>query len=106
MPDLNVNGRAIAINEDGFLLDPEVWDEEVAGALAKAEEGIAELSDEHWHVIRYIREYFLEKDLAPMVRKVCKNTGFSLKHIFELFPSGPAKGACKLAGLPKPDGCV
>jgi tRNA 2-thiouridine synthesizing protein E len=46
MPDLNVNGRVIAINEDGFLLDPEVWDEEVAGALAKAEEGIAELSDD------------------------------------------------------------
>jgi tRNA 2-thiouridine synthesizing protein E len=41
-----------------------------------------------------------------MVRKICQTTGFSLKHIYELFPSGPAKGACKLAGLPKPDGCV
>jgi len=48
----------------------------------------------------------MEKKLAPMVRKVCKNSGFQLKYIFELFPSGPAKGACKLAGLPKPDGCV
>jgi TusE/DsrC/DsvC family sulfur relay protein len=106
MPDLEVKGRLIELNDDGFLVDPSVWDKDVARALAKAEEGIEDLSEEHWNVIQYIREYFVEKDLAPMVRKVCKNTGFSLKHIFELFPSGPAKGACKLAGLPKPDGCV
>jgi TusE/DsrC/DsvC family sulfur relay protein len=106
MPELAVDGKTYELNEDGFLQKPDEWTEAVASALAKAEEGLEDLTEEHWKVINYIREYYLEKNLAPMVRKVCKNSGFSLKHIFELFPSGPAKGACKLAGLPKPDGCV
>jgi len=106
MPAIEVNGEKIELNEEGFLAHPEEWTDEVAKALARAEEGLKDLSDEHWAVIRYIREYFLEKNLAPMVRTLCKTTGFPLMHIYELFPSGPAKGACKLAGLPKPDGCV
>ena len=106
MPEIDVDGKTYELNEDGFLLKPDEWNETVALALAKAEEGLDDLTDEHWKVIHYIRGYYLEKNLAPMVRNVCKNSGFSLKYIFELFPSGPAKGACKLAGLPKPDGCV
>lgn len=106
MPEIEVSGKSIELNEDGFMDHPEEWNKDIAMALAKSEEGLEELTEEHWKVIDYIREYYLEKNLAPMVRKVCKNSGFSLKHIFELFPSGPAKGACKLAGLPKPDGCV
>lgn len=106
MAEIEVNGKKIQLNEEGFLLNPEEWDMEIALALASVEEGLEGLSDDHWSVINYIREYYIEKDLAPMVRKMCKATGFSLKYIFELFPSGPAKGACKLAGLPKPDGCV
>jgi TusE/DsrC/DsvC family sulfur relay protein len=57
-------------------------------------------------VIRFIRQHYLEQGSAPMVRAICKTVGVPLKTIYELFPSGPAKGACKLAGLPKPDGCV
>jgi TusE/DsrC/DsvC family sulfur relay protein len=106
MPELAIDGKTYELNEDGFLQKPDEWNEAVALALAMAEEGLDELTEEHWKVINYIRGYYLEKNLAPMVRKVCKNSGFSLKYIFELFPSGPAKGACKLAGLPKPDGCV
>jgi tRNA 2-thiouridine synthesizing protein E len=106
MPELEVKGKKIPLNEEGFMKNPDEWDDEVAKALAQAEEGIENMSDDHWAVVNYIREYYLEKNLAPMVRKVCKNTGFPLKYIFELFPSGPAKGACKVAGLPKPDGCV
>jgi TusE/DsrC/DsvC family sulfur relay protein len=106
MSVLEVKDKKIGLNEEGFLLHPEEWDEEVAKFLAKQEEGIDDLSEEHWKIIKYIRGYYLEKQLAPMVRKICKTTGFTLKHIYELFPSGPAKGACKLAGLPKPDGCV
>lgn len=106
MPEIETNGKKIRVNEEGFLVNPEEWDEEIADLLAKEEEGIDALTEDHWAVINYIREYYLEKNLAPMVRKICKNTGFQLKYIFELFPSGPAKGACKLAGLPKPDGCV
>jgi tRNA 2-thiouridine synthesizing protein E len=106
MSVLEVKDKKIELSEEGFLLHPEEWDEEVAKFLAKREEGIDGLSEEHWKIIKYIRDYYLEKQLAPMVRKICQTTGFTLKHIYELFPSGPAKGACKLAGLPKPDGCV
>ena len=106
MSIIEVNGRSIELSEEGFMLNPEEWDKEVAKLLAQEEEGIEDMSEEHWSVVNYIREYFLEKNLAPMVRKVCQSTGFPLKRIFELFPSGPAKGACKVAGLPKPDGCV
>ncbi len=106
MPYLRVNDRKVEINEEGFLVNPEEWDRELAAGLAKDQENIEELTQDHWKVIDYIREYYLEKNLAPMVRKVCKNSGFNLKYIFKLFPSGPAKGACKVAGLPKPDGCV
>ena len=106
MPEIETKGKKIRVNEEGFLVNPEEWDEEIADLLAKEEEGIDALTEDHWAVINYIRGYYLEKSLAPMVRKICKTTGFQLKYIFELFPSGPAKGACKLAGLPKPDGCV
>jgi tRNA 2-thiouridine synthesizing protein E len=106
MSILEVKDKKIELNQEGFLLRPQEWDEDVAKFLAKQEEGIDSLSEEHWKIIKYIRDYYLEKQLAPMVRKICQTTGFTLKHIYELFPSGPAKGACKLAGLPKPDGCV
>lgn len=106
MSSIEINGKTIELNEEGFLNHPEEWNTEVAEALAKQEEGLDILTEDHWAVINFIREHYLEKNLAPMVRKICKTTGFPLKHIFELFPSGPAKGACKLAGLPKPDGCV
>ncbi len=106
MATIEKNGKKLEVNDDGFLLKPEEWDRGVAQILAEVEEGLAELTEEHWKVIDYIRSYFLETKQAPIVRKVCQTTGFPLKHIYELFPSGPAKGACKLAGLPKPDGCV
>jgi TusE/DsrC/DsvC family sulfur relay protein len=106
MAIIEKNGKTLEVNDDGFLLKPEEWDRSVALVLAEVEEGLAELTDEHWKVIEYIRAFFVENRQAPIVRKVCQMTGFPLKHIYELFPSGPAKGACKLAGLPKPDGCV
>lgn len=106
MPKIEAKGKRIEVNKEGFLVNPKMWDKEIAEILARKEEGIEALTEDHWAVIQYIRDYYQEKKLAPMVRKMCQNTGFSLKYIFELFPSGPAKGACKVAGLPKPDGCV
>lgn len=106
MAHIDVGGRALTLNEEGFLNDPQAWDHDVALALAKAEEGLDELTAEHWQVIDFIRKHYLETNMAPMVRAVCKSSGLPLRRIYELFPSGPAKGACKLAGLPKPDGCV
>ncbi|WP_206812250.1 TusE/DsrC/DsvC family sulfur relay protein [Paradesulfitobacterium ferrireducens] len=105
MADLNVNGQVIALDEDGFLEDAGVWNEEVALALA-ATEDVSELTEDHWKVINYLRNYYEQFGVAPMIRKLCKETGYDLKKIYELFPSGPAKGACKIAGLLKPTGCV
>lgn len=98
-------GKEFEVDEDGFVQDPEQWNDTVAKALAE-QEGIQELTDEHWKVIRFLREYYLKFGVAPMIRKLTRETGMPLKHIYELFPTGPAKGACKLAGLPKPTGCV
>jgi len=98
-------GISILVDEDGFMEEPEKWDDEVALALASTE-GVDELSEEHWRVVNYLRDYYGRFGVAPMIRKLCKETQFTLKHIYELFPSGPAKGACKVAGLPKPTGCV
>jgi tRNA 2-thiouridine synthesizing protein E len=95
----------IDVDEDGFMEDPEQWNEEVALALAGTE-GVNELTEGHWKVINYLREYFDKFGVAPMIRKLCKQTGYPLKEIYEMFPSGPAKGACKVAGLAKPTGCV
>ncbi|MCD5404921.1 MAG: TusE/DsrC/DsvC family sulfur relay protein, partial [Desulfotomaculum sp.] len=95
----------LEVDEDGFLVNIDNWNEDVAKYFAK-EEGVEELTEEHWKVINYLRDYFQQFGIAPMIRKLCKETGFNLKKIYQLFPSGPAKGACKVAGLPKPTGCV
>ncbi len=105
MPTIELAGQQIAVDEDGFLEDPSIWSEEIAAALAKTEE-VPELTEDHWKVVNYLRDYYQEFGIAPMIRKLCKQTGFKLKEIYSLFPTGPAKGACKIAGLPKPTGCV
>ncbi len=105
MPEFKVGDKVLEIDEDGFIQKPEVWDEEVAKALAGTE-GVSQMSENHWKLVHYLRQYYLEYGVAPMIRKLCKATGFKLNEIYDLFPSGPAKGACKVAGLPKPTGCV
>jgi len=105
MPMAELGGKSLEIDEDGFIQDPDNWDQPVALSLAETE-GVHDMTDEHWKVVNYLREYYLQFSMAPMIRKLCKETGFPLKKIYELFPSGPAKGACKVAGLPKPTGCV
>jgi len=105
MSVVQIKGTEVEIDEDGFLVDPEDWSEDMAAYFATVED-VTELTDKHWQVINYLRDYFKKFGVAPMIRKLCKDTGFTLKEIYELFPSGPAKGACKLAGLPKPTGCV
>ena len=96
---------SIDVDEDGFMQEPDKWNEEVAKALATTE-GVDNMTDEHWKLVHYLRNYFLQFGVAPMIRKLCKETGFDLKKVYALFPSGPAKGACKVAGLAKPTGCV
>lgn len=105
MPTFQVGDKSLEIDEDGFIQNPEEWDKDVAVALAKTE-GVEEMTDEHWHLVNYLHEYYKKFGVAPMIRKLCKESGFKLNKVYELFPSGPAKGACKVAGLPKPTGCV
>jgi tRNA 2-thiouridine synthesizing protein E len=105
MADFKVGELTLEIDEDGFIQNPDLWNDEVAAALAKTE-GVEELTEDHWKLVNYLREYYLEYGVAPMIRRLCKATGFKLSYVYELFPSGPAKGACKVAGLPKPTGCV
>ena len=105
MSFVDINGKSIEVDEDGFLVDPELWEEGIVKFFAKVE-GVEQLTEEHWKVIHYLRNYWKQFGIAPMIRKLCKETGFTLQEIYALFPSGPAKGACKLAGLPKPTGCV
>ncbi len=105
MAQLKVGDLMLDLDEDGFIQQPEKWDKNVALALAETE-GVPALSDQHWKLVNYLREYYQKFGVAPMIRKVCKDTGMKLNEIYELFPSGPAKGACKVAGLPKPTGCV
>lgn len=104
MPELKVGDRVLLLDEDGFLDNAADWDEEVAAVLAQTEE--VELTEEHWEIINYLRQYYADFGVAPMVRKLLKDTGKTQAEIYNLFPSGPGKGACKIAGLPKPTGCV
>lgn len=102
---MQVGGKDIELDQDGFMRDPALWDREVAAAIAHAE-GIAEISEKHWAIVEFIRTYWKEHDLAPPVRLICTEIGVSVRDIYRLFTSGPARGACRVAGLPKPDGCV
>ena len=106
MPTFTHGEVSIDVDEDGFMSEPDKWNETVAAAIATTEGVTDGLTEDHWKVVEYLRAYYLQFGVAPMIRKLCKETGFDLKRIYALFPSGPAKGACKVAGLPKPTGCV
>ena len=105
MATVDYMGKTFTVDEDGFIDNYTNWSEEWV-QWVKNQEGIEELNDEHKKVITVLQEYYEKNGIAPMVRILSKVTGFKLKHIYELFPSGPGKGACKMAGLPKPTGCV
>ncbi|MFZ5562480.1 MAG: TusE/DsrC/DsvC family sulfur relay protein [Thermodesulfobacteriota bacterium] len=105
MATVEFQGKTFTVDEDGFIESYSEFSEEWV-QWVKKEEGIDELTDEHRQVIKILQDYYEKNGIAPMVRILSKLTGFKLKHIYELFPSGPGKGACKMAGLPKPTGCV
>jgi dissimilatory sulfite reductase related protein len=105
MPEIELNGINVLVDEHGFLSAPEIWTDEIAEILANSI-NIKELTEDHKKVINVIRKHWLEHGVAPMIRVLCKEVGMNLKQIYDLFPDGPANGACKCAGLPKPEGCV
>ena len=95
----------VARNDEGFFVNPLDWTEEMVPVLA-ASEGIAELTPQHWQVIRFMRREYLEKGTGPTVRILGKTSGVSIKDLYQLFPKGPAKVAARIAGIPKPRGCI
>ena len=105
MTTTTVAGHDVDLNEEGFFERPEQWSEDMAEDLARRE-GIERLTDRHWQVIRFMRSEFDEKGTGPTVRVLGKTSGVSVKELYELFPKGPAKVAAKIAGIPKPRGCV
>ena len=92
-------------NADGFLVEISHWTREIAEELARKNE-IGPLTDDHWKIIDYVREYYLETVEGPPIVRISRITGFTSRHICELFPCGVAKGAYRLAGLPRPYGCL
>ena len=111
MATLDVDGKSYEIDDDGYLIDWQEWTEGIAGVMAK-EDGL-DLSEAHWEVIKFLRDYFEKFQIAPMIKiltkelkkKYGKDKG-NTKYLYELYPAGPAKQACRYAGLPKPTGCV
>jgi TusE/DsrC/DsvC family sulfur relay protein len=97
--------KMVELNDEGFFVHPEEWAEDMVPELA-AREGIDEVTDAHWTVIRFMRKEFLEKGTGPTVRVLGKASGVSVKDLYQLFPKGPAKVAARIAGIPKPRGCI
>ncbi|MGN7611688.1 TusE/DsrC/DsvC family sulfur relay protein [Magnetococcales bacterium HHB-1] len=111
MPSFELNGTTYETDEDGYLVNLNDWNEEVAGYLAQAEN--VDMTPAHWEVVHFLREYYEEYKIAPMIRILTKAIGKKMgkdkgntKYLYDLYPGGPAKQACKVAGLPKPTGCV
>ena len=95
----------VELNDEGFLVNPAQWTDEIAVELARRE-GIDDLTDSHWTVIRFMRSEYFDKGTGPTVRILGKTSGVGVRELYKLFPKGPAKMAAKIAGIPKPRGCI
>ncbi len=105
------NGSEIAADEEGYITEIGLWNKDLALLIAQDEN--IDMGDDHWEVVNFLRDYYEEYQIAPAVRVLTKAIKKSLgpdkgnsKYLYELFPYGPAKQACKIAGLPKPTGCI
>jgi dissimilatory sulfite reductase related protein len=105
MATITYAGTEVTVNDEGFFADPGQWREEMAPLIAR-QEGIGELSERHWQVIKFMRHEYEAKGTGPTVRVLGKTSGVSVKELYQLFPKGPAKAAAKIAGIPKPRGCI
>ena len=98
-------GTPVDVDPEGFLTDPAQWNEGIATDIAAAN-GIEEMSERHWLVVNFMRNAYLESGSAPSIRTLGKASGVPIKELYQLFPKGPAKLAAKIAGIPKPRGCI
>ena len=108
---IEINGTTYETDEEGYLVNLADWTQEIGEYIAKEEN--LEMTPNHWEVVNFLRDYYNEYQIAPAVRVLTKAIGKKLgpekgsnSYLYELFPYGPAKQACKIAGLPKPTGCV
>ena len=105
MGTMSVVGKTLELDADGHLANRADWNEDLAREIA-AKEGIPLLTPQHWAVINYMRTIFEKEGDAPSIRRLTKESGVDTKTLYQLFPKGPAKRASKIAGLPKPKGCI
>lgn len=105
MTTITYAGTPVEVDPEGFLTATDQWTPEIAAQIA-AEEGVAELTDRHWLVIDFMRKTYLETGAAPSIRTLGKASGVPIKELYQLFPKGPAKLAARIAGIPKPRGCI
>jgi TusE/DsrC/DsvC family sulfur relay protein len=105
MTTLTLAATPVAVDAEGFLLEPGQWTEAIGADIARGA-GIDPLTDRHWQVVRFMRETYLETGSAPTIRTLGKTSGVPVKELYQLFPKGPAKLAAKIAGIPKPRGCI
>ncbi len=111
MPSIEVNGKSYETDEEGYLVNLADWNMDVANFIAQQES--LNMTENHWEVVNFLREYYEEYQIAPAVRVLTKAIGKKFgaekgnsQYLYELFPYGPGKQACKVAGLPKPTGCI
>jgi dissimilatory sulfite reductase related protein len=101
-----IAGKEVQVNDEGFMTDATEWNKDIAAAIA-VEEGIPELTDDHWKVIDWARDQAKNANWkSPTLRQITTGTGVNTKQLFGLFPKGPAKKVARVAGLGKPEGCV
>jgi len=100
-----IASKEVQVNDEGFMTDPAEWNQDIAEEIAR-EEGLPELTAEHWKIIEYCRQAAASSGKAPTLRNITNNAGVSTKDLFSLFPKGPAKKVARIAGLGKPEGCV
>jgi len=105
MTTVTLAGSTVEVDPEGFLVDAQQWNRQIAQEIARAN-GIEQLGDRHWQVVNFMREAYLETGSAPSIRSLGKTSGVPIKELYELFPKGPAKLASKIGGIPKPRGCI
>jgi dissimilatory sulfite reductase related protein len=105
MPAFRYDGQSVEVNPEGFLLDSSRWTPELAEALAR-DSGVFPLTERHWKVLSFCREDAARQGQPPGLRRIAKLSGVEMKELYQLFPKGPGKIAARIAGLPKPQGCV
>ena len=105
MTDVSYHSHPVTLDAEGFFTDPGQWTEDMAPEIARAE-GIDQLTERHWQVVRFMRNEYQVKGTGPSVRALGKISGVPVRELYQLFPKGPAKIAAKIAGIPKPRGCI